>query len=322
MNTQDTSSIKKLSFIRDLRIRGRLFVEFVKLLGGIPVAPGQHIVIARFVPAMLILVLVFGGLPWFGYETLHERGNTMFLKRAYAKESARLESRESALLFEHIIVEEGKDKAAYVAMKSGLPLSEVSQVPLRKDELKYWAYSHHQKSEISSTVPGTPIKTHLFYATSGKLHIFDDAPTDCALEKKRGMVGVGCEQTPKDPETLRAHRALFDQAHDLGSVYAFATDHTVEHPIFSLDLVPSETDVPGMRAYTYAPNASTSVLILFDEETLLPRKEVISVITGGRTYEMSVIHHLETETEGLDMVPAVFDPAARPYVERVVVPLP
>ena len=307
---------KRLSRRADLRIRWWLFVALIRRVFGHGTQTVAVFLVWRALPLALVLMIAVGGT-WWGMERVGQGQRFAFLQRAFAHQDTLARARERSVVFERLIIEEGRDKAEYIAMTEGVPLNDALRVPKRSEEIDFWVYGDHQKTEVHSHLPGSPGHARLFYAANGHLHVFADVPTGCS---GAWSSGDGCRAAAQMDPQVKAHRALFDKVHNLAALYRFAEQYAAALPTLPADLIPVRMNA-SEAVYERSPSPSVVEEYTFDAVRATLVQVRTFVLHDGRRYEMAVVRYADEQVLPVAEAGTIFDPKERPYVQQAVIPM-
>lgn len=316
MNRKPTQphETQTLSRRADLTIRARLFSMFLKRSLR---TSGVRFVAAGLIAATVVLAVVPGQ-----YEAY--RINS-FISQAEAAQLARESRAKEEIFFHTFVVREGKDKAAYVAKAKNIPLEDAQSVPLRHDTIKEWRHGITNLSYIETDVRGRPVEVKLNLENDDHMHIFEYAPEDCAAQERAGIVSESCTKKAEVTPTYQAHRTTFDAVHDIESVYSeeIAYQREAAAPVdFSSLVYVGESEEWNKTYQVFAKRTDAlEIRYLFDEDTHLLKKRVISLYESDARFEMSEIEEVEYAYLPPSDAPELFNPSRYSFEQKAVIPL-
>lgn len=276
--------IKQLSHKTDRRIRMRLrfiatqrWIEDQKRL--LVLGVGAPVI------AVAVLVLVFFAPSFSG--VLEGPDAERIALNVQAAQALELQKTETGIYHLTRVIKEGYDKPAYVALTEGAVLA----APQRIDVVESWQHNDISLALIESTAHDYAFQAYLAVPHEGE-------------------IGVHFYGDPRD-EALPNTRVVFDQAHDLATLYSgYQTD---ERP--SIPLIPENAELISASPiiYAYAPAESLVIHAEIDPDTFLIIRETIFVTADNGQFEMSVIEYHDRELLPASAFDEVFSPERYPF---------
>lgn len=274
-----TTIVKKLPLKTDAKIRTCLLCMFLRrlfrYLTGVTFRP-QYVL----VPFAVFLVF-FGVREWNGYQV--EVARAELIQNVHERNAQEVADASQAIYHLKQVIEEGSDKPEFVAQVLGVATS----APKRIDTVETWQHSNNALARVESTGLTRSFQTFLSLERDGHVHLFHYGPED---------------------ETLQPSRAHYDEAHDLGSLYA-AFASTSKPDIFALPENAELKTFPDKNENPIFVLAQDNLEIEFevDRDSLLVVSERIFVIDGDDRYEMTTIKITERSIEPAEEFDTIFD---------------